>query len=378
MHPRDNLLRAWIDQELPENQVGPLQAHLASCPGCQARLARLQARAGRVQARLDVLAPSGRHSQTTPQAAFARVMRKSRQPNPRKELDHTMTNRRPLWTALAVIAILALVFTITPARAWASSFLGLFRVQKVAVLEFDPMAARGSVEGFSTQQEAFDRVINQYVTIEENGDPYEVATLEEAAGAAGFTPRVPPTLQDGLVSVQPPMSAEIIIDQDEMQALFDAFQVNVQINPELDGQTVNVFVPAGVIVTEGCPPEASGTNKFGDCVSLFQVPSPTINAPEGLNVDVLGEALLQFLGYSPQEARAFSQTIDWTSTLLIPVPSGQGIQYQDVTVGGVPGTLLTSAEEPGYLLLWVKDGVLFGLRGPGSAEEALEIANAVP
>jgi hypothetical protein len=379
MHPNDNLLRAMIDHEISETQAETLRLHMASCPGCQARLAALQVRADRVQGRLNLLAPEMRDRQSAYQAAFTRVLSKSRQTKPRKEFFTTMSNRKSLWTALAVITILAVVFTMTPARAWASSFLGLFRVQKITVLEFDPMAAERSNETFSSQEEAFRKLLDENMTVSQGGEPFKVASAAEAATAAGFTPGVPEALQDGQYSVQPAMNAQLVIDQPKMQALLDAFEVDVQLSPEMNGQSVTVDVPAGVIITaNGCQLETKESGQFGNCTALYQMPSPTVSAPEGLNVDKLGEAMLQLVGYSPLEARAVSQSIDWTSTLIVPIPSGEGIQHQDVSVNGVPGTLLTSAKEPGYMLLWVKDGVLFGLRGPGSPEEALAIGNSIP
>lgn len=377
MHPGNNLLRAMIDQELPDNQAERLGLHLKNCPACQKKIKELQVQAGRVQTHLNLLDPLPGPRQINPKAAFSRFQRYNPHAKPRKEYDPSMSSRKSLLTALAVVLILALVFTMTPARAWASSFLGLFRVQKITVLEFDPSAARDSSEALSAKEEAVNQILKENLIVSEEKDPYAVGTLDEAASAAGFTPVIPPALQDGELAVQPEMNARLTINQPEMQALLDAFEIDVQLSPDMDGQSVTVNVPAGVIVTDACQPD-SDPGEFGGCTILYQMPSPTVTAPEGLNVDKLGEAVLQLLGYSPLEARAFSQTVDWTSTLIIPIPAGEGIQHEDVNVSGVSGTLITHENEGGYMLLWVKDGFLFGLRGPGSPEEALEIANSIP
>ena len=378
MHPRDNLLRAMIDQELAESQVTLLRQHLDSCPACQAKLLEMQDRASRVQGQLDTLTFGKNAQQPTPQAAFSRFTHRTHQTNSRKEFYPQMANRKPLWTVLAVFLILALVFTMTPARAWASSFLGLFRVQNITVLEFDPNAVNDGAEAFSANEESINRILEENMIISESADPYEVATLDEAAAAAGFTPGIPTDLQDGQLTVQPAMNAEFIIDQAEMQALLDALEIDMQLGPEMDGQSVTLNAPASIIITDACQPVDDDPGTFSDCTILYQMPSPTVNAPEGLNVDKLGEAMLQLLGYSPLEARAFSQTIDWTSTLIIPIPSGEGIRHQEVRVSDVTGTLFTHAEEGGYMLMWVKNGFLFNLRGPGTPEEALAIANSIP
>lgn len=378
MHPSDNLLRAMIDQELSEGQGILLRQHLENCPACRAKLMAMQARTGQVQDRLDALTFGQNAQPPDPQAAFSRFTRRIQQTNSRKEHTLPMANRKPLWTALAVLMILAVVFTMTPARAWASSFLGLFRVQKITVLEFDPMAASDGAEAFSANEETIRRVLEENMIISDSADPYEVASLDEAAAAVGFTPSIPADFQGGKITVQPAMNAELIINQLEMQALLDALEIDMQISPEMDGQSVTFNVPASIIITGACQPVDADRSTFGDCKVLYQIPSPTVNAPEGLNVDRLGEAMLQLLGYSPLEARVFSQTIDWTSTLIIPIPIGEGIQHGEVSVSGVSGTLFTHAEGDGYMLMWVKDGYLFNLRGPGSPEEALAIANSIP
>jgi hypothetical protein len=82
---------------------------------------------------------------------------------------------------------------------------------------------------------------------------------------------------------------------------------------------------------------------------------------------------------TPEEAAQFSQNVDWTTTLVIPIPRN-GTEYQDVLVDGVEGTLIMQSERsnfPHYLLVWIKDGIVYGLTGPGMADSALEIANSM-
>jgi hypothetical protein len=59
----------------------------------------------------------------------------------------------------------------------------------------------------------------------------------------------------------------------------------------------------------------------------------------------MGEAMLKFLGYPEAEARAMSARIDWTTTLILPIPQGEGITHQDVSVDGVQGTFLTRGRQ---------------------------------
>jgi hypothetical protein len=94
----------------------------------------------------------------------------------------------------------------------------------------------------------------------------------------------------------------------------------------------------------------------------------------------LAEIGLQFTGMSPEEAHAFSQTVDWTSTLVVPIPRN-GHAYEQVSVDGVTGNLIYRAGDDGvparYTVLWVRDGILYALSGFGAPSEAVSLANTL-
>ena len=116
-----------------------------------------------------------------------------------------------------------------------------------------------------------------------------------------------------------------------------------------------------------------------NCTTLYQLSSPVINAPAELNVPQLGEAMFQFIGFTEEQARSLSSTIDWTSTLILPIPEGQGVSYQEISVDGVTGTLLLSGEYSvsRYSIIWTKDGKLYSLNGVGALEEAQKAVTAL-
>ena len=86
---------------------------------------------------------------------------------------------------------------------------------------------------------------------------------------------------------------------------------------------------------------------------------------------------------SPEEAAEFTNTVDWTSTLVVPIPRNAA-SHQQVSVDGVTGTLIERSGEDGddapqFALFWVKDGIIYTIGGLGSnAQQALEIANSLP
>jgi hypothetical protein len=376
MHPNDDLLRALVDREMTDSQAQATQAHLNGCPACRERFARLQSTAERAQARMNAMTPAPGEKTRSPHLAYSRIIRNSRFTKERKE-SISMFTRRPLWTAVAVIAMLALVFTLTPASAWASSFLGLFRVQNITVIQFDPEAMQRSGDNLEDNKEMVQMIFQENLEITEGGETQPVDSLDAAAAAAGFTPRLPSALGEAQFAVQPGMRAELTIDHERMQALLDAAEVDFRLPGSVDGEMVIVEMQDAVLAGYGCQPEARDASASADCILLVQLPSPTVEAPEGLEPQRVGEAMLKFLGMSASEARALSQRIDWTTTLILPIPQGEGIRYQDVQVDGVTGSLIEEEDSDKYMLLWVRDGFLYGLSGSGSASEALNIAGTL-
>ena len=89
----------------------------------------------------------------------------------------------------------------------------------------------------------------------------------------------------------------------------------------------------------------------------------------------IAEAALELAGMSPGEAHSFCRTVDWSSTLVAPIPRDSSA-YAKVTVDGVEGTLITETLSQGnrYSLLWIKNGVIHSLMGRGSSSDALTLA----
>jgi len=115
--------------------------------------------------------------------------------------------------------------------------------------------------------------------------------------------------------------------------------------------------------------------KSKNCVYLIQAPSPTVSIPPDLKMSEIAEAALELAGMSSAEAHSFCQTVDWSSTLVVPIPSNTS-SYETVGVDGVEGTLITQNLPQGnrYSLLWVKDGMIHSLAGQGNSSDALTLA----
>ena len=395
MHLDDGQLRTYWDEELGGSSKTQQEAgkHLAGCLTCQARLEEQKRRALLTSQRLAFLTPSSPPAPETPnleaRPAFARFKNRLNQPKEIPMLQKFL-RLRTMFAGMAVLALLVIALSIPSGFAWAGQFLGLFRVQQVAVIPIDPtglMALRND----SSLGQQISQLLAQSVTFSQKpGDPQPVSSADQASQAAGFSVRLPDNqaAQPKLV-VQPGASFNFVVDRARAQALLDESGHTDLILPQsLDKETVSVSIPNSVTASYGeCPSLTSDNSgilgsagrRYADCVILAELPSPTVKTPPDVDVQKLAEIGLEFTGMSPEQAQAFSQSVDWTSSLVIPLPKNAAT-YQQLTVDGVTGMLIQRPvdDAPEYALIWVKNGVIYTIGGLGSdSARAIAMANAL-
>jgi hypothetical protein len=395
-HLNESTLLTLLDSELDPDAIQSALQHLDGCQRCQEALARMQTRRQELQDALAQLTPEGTQTFIPWQSAHMLFKRRI---NPSLELEKETPNMlqklfarryRPAWIVLAVVLVLTIALSFAPVRALANNFLGLFRVQQISVIEVDPSDLPAQL-GESTE---FQALLSENVTFEDGGEPFSVASAAEAAPTLGFSPRLPDQAEGApTLTVAPGGSASFLIDLPRVQALLQAIErSDIELPTELDGATAVLNVPASLAAgwgdckvdlkamkEPGYDPDMRGAAyPLSNCTTLVQMLSPTISAPEGLDLQQLGQAYLQVLGMDPDEAAQFAATVDWTTTLVLPLPRYRA-QYSQAMVDGVEGVLVQQGEgsPQGYILAWVKDGVLFALTGPGEVEEALALGNSL-
>ena len=384
-HLTDGELRAALDGEL---EAVPLR-HIQMCPACQARQQQLQAKhleAGRLLAFLATREPAG----PSPRKAWGRFTRQIMQ---QKEIS---MNKR--WFSIPLVrfgsvalVLLALILAFPSTRALAGELLNLFRVQQVQVVPVD-FTGLEQLTGDGTLGNRFTELISSSVNMEqEPGEPVQAASAEEASQLAGFNVRIPAGMTPSQINVTSAAAFSMTLDRAKAQALLDeAGRSDLVLPASVDGADISVDIPASVSVAFGtCPrpgSEVSGNTeqstterRYPDCVILAQIPSPNVNAPANLDIEALARIGLEFTGMSPEEAAELTSTVDWTSTLLVPIPRNAAV-HEQVSVDGVTGTLIQrpSGEGPQFALLWVKDGIIYAISGLGTnSEQALEMANSL-
>lgn len=392
MHIQEGDIKAYIDRELEPQKAASLESHLAQCPYCLEKYQAIQSRQQLLSKVFESIGkPEDRQPMQTPIAWRALQSKINQDKKEKTNMWKNMQSRipRPAWMALAIVLILAVSLSFAPVRAIANNFLGLFRVEQIQVVEVD-YSNLSSQLGDSSQIENF---LSQNVQVDEGGGIQEVADAQAAAQMTGLDVRVISGF-DGPVTfrVQPAAKAVFNMDLELVQAILkDLNRSDIQLPESVDGAVVTVEIPSAVISSYGdCPepdeetragaydpddPESTRMKDRPDCIGFLQVPAPTISAPPDLDVNQIGQAYLQILGMKPKEAKKFAQNVDWTSTFIVPIPNS-GTDYTEVTVDGVKGTLITHHSGQ-FILLWLKNDILYALSGPGAKNRALELASAL-
>jgi hypothetical protein len=213
---------------------------------------------------------------------------------------------------------------------------------------------------------------------DEPGEPVTVANADEAESAAGFNVRLPADQTPSKIYVSDSSAFNLTVDRAKAQAFIEAAgRDDLTLPASIDGAEISVSIPATVNAAFGTCPEPQAEKAkpqaeedmgrdYANCVVFTQMPSPLVNAPADLDMAQLAQIGLEFSGMSREEAAAFTATVDWTSTLVIPVPDRA--TSEDVSVDGVTGKLIQRATDyaPEYALIWVKDGIVYAISGSGT------------
>lgn len=391
-HLNDGELRAALDGELDADEL----RHLETCQQCQSRQKLIEAQVRPIAQRLSFLSSPADDSTRSTTSAWKKF-------NNEKLAQKETSMFRKLFTSplikygVSAALVIALILAFPATRALAGELLNLFRIQQVTVVpvDFTGMEQLNGAVGNNISQ-----LISDSVTMQKKPtDPVTAASTGEASQLAGFSVRAPQGMTPSRISVMSGSSFTFTINRAKAQALLnEAGRSDLVLPDSIDGEKVSVNIPSSVSIAFGTCPEPSSDSEaaremqrekqgngspgrmYADCVILAQIPSPEVSAPASLDITKLAQIGLEFTGMTPEQAAQFTSNVDWTSTLVVPIPKNAA-SYQQVTVDGVTGTLIErpADDAPQFALLWIKDGIIYTIGGLGSnSQKALEIANSLP
>jgi len=396
--PTDELLRARMDDELAPAEKAAVDQHITECPACQSRSKAVSAAAARVGTLLGTLDVPASAAESNPQMALARFKARL---NPQEErmplLARFFAPRwRFAWAASLAAVIVAGSLAFPPARSFAQRLLATLRIEKVQPLSLD-FASMDTSSNRKLQQ-GLGQMISDNVVVTTDEKEMDASSLDAASKLAGFPVKLISSRQDSpSFHVSGAHAFHMNVDRPRLQEVLDeAGRTDLILPANLDGAQVSVQVPRSVEVSYGScstnqkshhhqpqpdPADSADANppaESVDCLTLIQAPGPTINVPSELNLQQLAETALQLAGMSPVQARKFCQSIDWKSTLVLPIPKGV-TSYEPVSINGIQGTLmrLPGKSHPSYALVWVDDGIIYGLVGWDDPNLAVQLASSL-
>ncbi len=383
------ILRAYLDNELDFEGLSAAEQHLKSCEICAEELTTLRNQAARVRDVLDRLPKLAEADHTAEAWAGFQKMREGR-----KKSQHTW------WTfgrglsfvggSLGVAAVL-LVLTFAPFRAWAENLLAIFRVERFTVLEINPadLKANGLQNNQILNQNIGHLLSDELTVTQSPQKPQVIADVTTAAKVAGFSVQLLPGETPSSLLLESGAGMSLKLDRDRIQSILDeAGHGDLRLPASVDGAIIGVHVPPGVMAfygkcgdvrarMGGAIAERSGQDAAGPCISQFELPSPTVSAPQEIDPGQIAQIALQLLGMSAKDASSFTQTVNWSSTFVLPVIRGES-RYEQVQIHGNEGALLRPANQEAaghFTLMWVDNGIVFALNGTGDDATAINLAS---
>jgi hypothetical protein len=382
----EGTLRAYRDEELDAKERREVEEHLEKCSDCQKHAAKLGSVAERVQEYLLALDGPADGLRLDSRVALARfkAQHEGDEGEPSMLTGLIAKRWRPVWVASIAIALVAACLTFPPARGLAQRFLETLRVEKIQPVSLDTSI----LEGNRTLQQMIQQMVSDKMVVTVDEKEQRVRDIAEASQLAGFKVQLLNERTDvPQLTVEGQHAFNMTVDRARLQDIFNqAGRSDLLLPGSVDGAMVAVQISRAVRVQYGNCPQRSNdaenqsrtAGRLENCVVLLEGPSPIVSVPSDLNIEQLAEIGLQLVGMSPSQAKEFCQTINWKSTLVLPLP--RYVQSYDVVdVNGVQGTLIShpGSQGPHYALIWVKGGMVYSLIGFGDSGEAVALANSL-
>jgi hypothetical protein len=279
--------------------------------------------------------------------------------------------RRALIPAIAVVVV-AVLISVPGVRASVVQFVSLFRV-----VNFVPVPVDTSrLDRLRAENLDIGSLIGEHAeVVKDPGPPVSVASLDQAATAAGMTLALPQWLPENTQVLETSVMGERVVrvtaNGQRLQQVMDALGINDLTVPEgLDGQIVSVRVPPVVMIRY-----EHGSRR----TRLFQARTPQLTLPNNINVRALGEIGLRILGVAPTEAKQIAQAMDWHTTLILPVPPNVS-SFRQVNIGGHLGVLIQHQppnQSPTSTIVWSTSDRVFVMVSIQGSQDVFAMASSV-
>jgi hypothetical protein len=281
-------------------------------------------------------------------------------------------SHRQIATLLLGVALAAALLAVPAVRASAASLLSWFRVVNFAAVPVD----RNRFDVLESQGLDIKALIGEHVQVlQDPGDPVAVASVAQAGAVAGIDVRLPQWLPDGTTIIETAVAGEqavqVTANAPRLEQVMQALGIDdLPVPAGLHGQAVTVRVPPVVLVRY---------DHGGRRTRFLQARAPEIAMPAAIDLAAVGEVGLRILGVQPAEARRFARTIDWHTTLIVPIPpTASTIRYVDVAgAHGIAVEHQPHNQSRTNTVLWSTGDRVFAMVSIQEKEQVLAMANSV-
>ena len=369
--PKRGELRLYLDRELGSGRTASLESHVPGCEHCQERLQQLRTNSAFVERSLANPRVRGKAELSAQKkSAFqqTRAQRTDWRQTTMKQMAERRRAWRPILAGVAIVALLVGVYSFAPTRALARDLLGIFRVRKFAVVRLSPDQTD---QAEAIAEQLGDMLFTREPEVIVDEPEERVADIAEASERAGFAARMPSYLPGGDAVHSIYVKGRTAFG---LQATREALELVVAL-AGMDPVRVPDAFEGGTVRFEF----ASAVRLKGLRFELLQVWQPVATYPEALDPALVGEAGLRLMGVPEREAARLASSIDWASTLVLPVPD-ELIEIRELEVAGSPAVLMKprQREERGSaVLIWQRDDVLYVLSCMLDAERMLKVAESM-
>lgn len=356
--PNEGRLRALLDTELPVDERHLTTMHIESCHACQRRLRRLEESRSWTGQRMAALPVASARMDRLP---WAVVLAKSQKRGIQK-MKRLPGFWRPVLIGAAILTLLVTTYTFAPTQTLARQLLSVFRVRKFAVVRVSPDEA--TIE--QTAEQIADSLFVREPEPVVDAPVLPASSPKEASELAGFEVRMPAYWPDRMHKIEVKGRSEYAIPftRQGLVILLELAGMDAgQIPDGWEEATATIIMPAAVSIQ-------------GDNIQIMQALDPSVEYPGGINPGLIGEAGLRLLGVSPTEAKRIAHTIDWTTTMLLPVPADVR-EFAETQIAGEDAILVRPKDYHGdnqAALVFHKGDVIYVVTGRVSSDRLVEIA----
>lgn len=365
-HLNDGVLRRMLDEPF---SVSPLnRQHYANCRECRDKVEEIKGNVdlvtsffGADEVRPDtVRALNGTHGRIrsenmTPASAW-RTWLSRRAPFGYRRQSKSLT-------AAGLVTVLVASLALTPAGSFAQSFITIFQAKHVTAVAITAADLQSLPN------------LNKYGTTHLSArlKSVKVRNLSTAQRIAQYKVLAPQTLPSGTptsvkYTVLPGGSGTFTFSAAKARES-DRGQRIPPMPSHLNGSTLKVKIGTAVIALYGSA--SAGL----PALAVGQMRAPSVSST-GVSVKEIENYVLGLPGVSPRLAAALRSISDPTSTLPIPIPVDKA-SSQSVTVQGVPGLAIGDSTGIGSVVIWQKNGTIYGVGGTQTQTAILAVANSL-